>query len=449
MSSQREVVFNRTERQSAGSGLGEARAIGIKPTVRWAFCALIFSLPFELPKVGLPLEVTTLTACIFLLATLLQPRVCFRPPPRAFWCFVLYLYVYVFLIIWHSSGYRNPDLQRDQAKLLFLLFQLILMCWAACNILREDRTAKAALLTLGAACTILSVMHILGVARSATEVASNVQRLTTLGQNPNSLARHLAIGILALVGLAYGRRDAAFPARFLVWPLVILILMAIASTGARGSALALGAGLLVFTIGGKSASQRVRNILVVILAIGFCVWVFMRTDTMEQRFVRSIDEGSMSQRENLYPAAWGMFLDKPLLGWGPTINMWELGARVGDRNHPFRDTHDLLLEILTVTGVLGAVPFFMGTFLCLRAAWSGRRGREGILPLAMMAAILVANVGANLHYNKLYWLLMAYALASDSRFLHVRSRLVAMSRRSLNFSGRRLPGFAQYRTKSV
>lgn len=449
MSYQNVALPIRAQGPSVKRALLLAESCAVRPAVRWAFCALVFSIPFDLPKVGLPLEVTTLTCCIFLLATLLQPRLCFRPPPRAFWCFVLYLYVYVFLIIWHNSGYRNLDLQRDQAKLLFLLFLVILMCWAGCNILREERSAKAALLTFAASCTILAVVHLSGVARTTTEVRSNIERFSTFGQNPNTLGRHLAIGLLVLIGLAYGRRKSAFRPPFLMWPVVILILMAIASTGARGSVLALGAGLLVFTMGGKSGTQRVRNVIVVMLAVGFCIWISYRSDTMERRFVRTIDEGSMAQRENLYPAAWRMFLDRPLLGWGPTINMWELGSRVGERDHPFRDTHDLLLEILTVTGVVGAIPFFMGILLCLRAAWRARSGTEGILPLALMVAILVSNVGANLHYDKLFWLLLAYALASESRLIRSRSPRVAMPVARMNFPGSELTGFARYRTKPV
>jgi O-antigen ligase len=385
----------------------------IKRIIRWAFYILVFSLPFEMPNLGMPLEVTTFTASLFLLTTLLQPRACFRRPPRAFWWFVVYLYAYIFVIIWHSAEYQKAGAQKDQAKLLFLFLQVILMCWAGCNVMREERTAKAALLTLVAACVILAVIHISGIARTTTEVHSNVERFSTFGQNPNSLGRHLAVGLLALAGLAYGRGKVALRSPFLVWPLFALILMAIASTGSRGTVLALGAGLSVFMLGGENLNVRLRNMLVVALALGFCIWVFSRSEIMEQRFESTIGEGSLAKREDIFPAAWGMFLEKPLAGWGPTLNMWELGFRVGEPDHPFRDTHNLLLEVLTVTGVLGAVPLFAGILLCFRAAWRARGGPEGILPLAMITFIM-AYVGANLHYSKLQWLILSYALASGS-----------------------------------
>ena len=37
---------------------------------------------------------------------------------------------------------------------------------------------------------------------------------------------------------------------------------------------------------------------------------------------------NMSGRENIFPAAWEMFKDKPLIGWGPIDNKYELGTRV-------------------------------------------------------------------------------------------------------------------------
>jgi O-antigen ligase len=393
----------------------------INRTTRWAFYMLVFSLPFEMPKLGMPLEVTTFTGSFFLLTTLLQPGACFRRPPRAFWWFFIYLYVYASVSLWYITGHPF-----EVVKLLLLLIQLILMCWAGCNVMRDAASARATLLTLIAGCTVLALFQLLGIASSAVETGSDAQRFTVLGQNPNNLARMFSMGLLALVALTYGRAKSELRPSFLAWPLFGLILLALVDTGSRGSLLALGVGLLTVMSGGKTLGQRFRNVLVAVVAIGFGFWASYASETTRVRFERSIDEGSMAKREVIFPAAWQLFLDSPLIGWGPVNNTWELGSRIGELDHPSRDTHNLGLELLTATGVLGAVPFFIGTCLCILLAWKARSGTQGVLPFAMIAAIVISNMGANLLHSKLHWFVLSYVLASGIR---VRTRFRSVIRR--------------------
>src|SRR2546430_4868572 len=55
-----------------------------------------------------------------------------------------------------------------------------------------------------------------------------------------------------------------------------------------------------------------------------------------------------------------MAAERPLVGWGPVNNKYELGIRLDERIHRRRDAHNLLLEVLTATGAFGAVPFLVG-----------------------------------------------------------------------------------------
>ena len=133
---------------------------------------------------------------------------------------------------------------------------------------------------------------------------------------------------------------------------------------------------------------------------------------MWSRIEATLDKGSLAKREAIFPEAWGMFVESPVIGWGPVNNMEELGTRVGEPDHPRRDTHNIFLELLTATGLLGAIPFLGGLLLCIRTAWSARSGPQGALPLALIIAVSVANIGANLLYAKLYWFILAYVLAA-------------------------------------
>lgn len=123
------------------------------------------------------------------------------------------------------------------------------------------------------------------------------------------------------------------------------------------------------------------------------------------------------------------------MGWGPA-NQYTLAVRLGlpPRLHLTRDTHNLFLEVLTSTGLLGAIPYLLGLSMCCLAAWKARRGTEGILPAAQMAALLVGNLSGNYIMLKLQWVLLAYAMASwtylTARYSHARPPSPADLRRA-------------------
>jgi hypothetical protein len=57
--------------------------------------------------------------------------------------------------------------------------------------------------------------------------------------------------------------------------------------------------------------------------------------------------------------------------------------------------------------------------LCVRGAWRARDGPYGILPLAIMAVFLVANLSLNQVVHKPLWMFMAFAIAAERR-AHVK-----------------------------
>ena len=136
----------------------------------------------------------------------------------------------------------------------------------------------------------------------------------------------------------------------------------------------------------------------------------------------------MSGRPRIYRAAFRMFEEKPILGWGPATNYYELGRRL---NRPKRDTHNMFLWLLTEQGLAGTIPFCIGLGLCARAAWRGRRGAPGLLPLALLVASLTLNLsGTHFNFAKWFWVSLAFALASETyvRRRRTRSRLISEKR---------------------
>jgi O-antigen ligase len=132
----------------------------------------------------------------------------------------------------------------------------------------------------------------------------------------------------------------------------------------------------------------------------------------------------MAGREEIYAAAMDMIAVRPLLGWGPVRNLYELGPRVGWER---RDTHNLYLWLLTEAGFIGSAPAFAGLALCMRHAWQARKSVDGVLPLAILVTLLTINLAATFHLLKWFWIVLAFSCASGIEVTGTR-RGVGMKR---------------------
>src|SRR3989449_5052364 len=136
-----------------------------------------------------------------------------------------------------------------------------------------------------------------------------------------------------------------------------------------------------------------------------------------------------------------MAAERPLVGWGPVNNKYELGIRLDERIHRRRDAHNLLLEVLTATGAFGAVPFLVGLGLCAAGAWQARRRAHGVLALALLAGVMLANMSGKdrkstrLNSSHGYISYAVFCLKKKKSFdirrrLHVSSRVLSKTLKS-------------------
>ena len=387
----------------AASGSGRSTDL----LVQGGLLLLIASIPFEYPERTIPLEIPTLTGAVFLLATLLHPRRCYGRVPAAVIWFGAYLIVFLLAMI--AAGGEHGSLAMSE---FVVVLQGVLVLLAAGNLMQDERIATRAMVMLVGACVVRAALPFLGFARTSSVVWTGGERVSALGQNANSAAMILAAGLIALIGLAYGRGGSR--SRLVLTGLLGALLgFAVLETGSRGGLASLVGGVLVFALAAHTLRARLRNAAIAALAIALLIFGILRLPVIKNRLEDSMKTGNMAGREQLYPALWTMFLEKPALGWGPVANTYELALRIGERERPLRAAHNIVLELLTSTGVVGAVPFLMGAWLCARAAWRSRRGPHGVLPLALFCSVLISNMSGDWIAAKLIWVVLAYAFASE------------------------------------
>jgi O-antigen ligase len=404
----------------------------INPIICWTFYFFIFSLPWEWPERPIPFEIPTLIGFIYIGVTLLQPGICYRRPPIAIRLYA----VYICIVIAFCIPIKHTD---DAIKFVVLLIQIFLLMWTGYNLMRYEQIAKRALWALALSCSLISLLQVMRI--GTTEIYDYYvgSRHSVLGQNPNNLANNISLGMAAVIGIIFSQNSSRKRSLILSWLRYILLLLpalmitAILDTGSRGAILAFGLGFTAFAVRGGSLSTKIKSILVVLVVLAGLVAAIMQSPAMVSRFKRSMDENNMSGREDIFPTAWSMFKERPLAGWGPVDNMYELGRRihyVKDLNrykHSLsqrgaQDTHNMYLEILTSIGLIGAIPLFTSLILCIVAGWQARRGIQGSLPLAMVLMVLLINASGNWVASKLDFLLLAYALAGANQLVSVRPR---------------------------
>lgn len=387
--------------------------------LRWALYGFIFSLPFDAPG-RLPLELTTLTGAAFLAVTLLQPRLCYGRRPTPLWWLLGYLYAYWLAYVLGGARFTTDAVRSS----LFYIQGLMIFC-ACFNLMRDERVARRVLITLALGAGILALMTVFGIGKI---VDSDTQRATVFGQNANRAARVLCAGLLAAIGLVFGRPRVAFRPSWMVWPAAALMGLAMIMGGSRGGLVALAAGLFMFAFTGKTFGIRLRNIIVALLTIALAAWGALQSPLMQRR-IQLAAQGNLAGRQEIFPAALQLFKNRPLMGWGPS-NQYMLAVRLGlpPQLHLTRDTHNLFLEVLTSTGLAGSIPFLTGLGLCCLAAWRARRGTEGILPTAQMMALLAGNLSGNYIMLKLQWVLLAYVVASWTYLTPHRPRVTTSPR---------------------
>jgi O-antigen ligase len=220
----------------------------------------------------------------------------------------------------------------------------------------------------------------------------------------------LGVGLVALAGWVFGSGLPAPPIVAAIVPMLLLIGYEIVATGSRGGFASLMGGMTILSLRFGAFKEMVVRIGLASVLTLIILFMAMKSDYFVSRWTSSIEGGNFSKRDTLAQITWDLFLERPLLGWGPADIRRQIGRHVGKSNY---DAHNLYLYVLGETGLLGAIIYLSGLGLCVRAAWRARRGPLGPVPLALVTMVLLNNMSDTWQFRKLHWLVLAFALASE------------------------------------
>ncbi len=378
-----------------------SRAVRADRVVFSALLLYVFSIPFESVHMGVLEQFSSLSKPFGLLFALLaiglgQAR---RLDRAVAWSLWAYIAVYI-----GSTMFQDPSYSTEIIKRLIQFVQLSVSFWLIVSNVKDRSRARTVVLTLMLACTLAAVLHLTGFA--ANHVHDS--RVAAFNDNPNDTGYTMAIGALCAIGISMWR-DIPVWARRLSYLSLPITLLSLVTTGSRGATMAFVVGGIAYTLVGGTLPNRIRRLalaMIPLLVLGFLV---VRTEQSKNRLQSTFLEGQVGPRQQIFPTAVEMVLEKPITGWGPVTHLQVLGDRLSFGGE--RDTHNLYLWLLTEVGLLGSVPFFLFLWICMRGGWRSRACIEGSCINAVLLAGLAMNITGTYRNSKLFWLSLALALS--------------------------------------
>ena len=346
---------------------------------------------------------------------LIEWRRYFRSFPSAFWLVVWYLGVFALSELWIPSFL---DLKFHYAEMT--LIQMAVLFLISVNLF-EDADFRGPLLAFyGWWTSLVAGGMLLGI--FGARLADDEGRSSLMGLDPNAAAALFGLGAVCILGdfqISTSKRlSVRLFAALLAVPTLIL---AILQTGSRGGLLALIAGILGLVVCGSKATRMKRSLIAVAAAgvLGMLILrEFQQGTEAASRLSKSWNDGDTAGRTEIFDAAWPMFLERPLLGYGGANNYFTLGRRLnyasGSGDLYYRGTHNLYLAVLTEVGLVGAVPFLCALLYALWSGWLYGRRTGDARPFGLMCALFTINSSLTTHEDKVFWIVLAAAVACGS-----------------------------------
>jgi O-antigen ligase len=285
----------------------------------------------------------------------------------------------------------------SEVELTYWAYPLTLVVIAmTINSLHGVRLIGIAMLVGAAVSVLVGLAN--GSATAGAEAAS-LERFTAGGADPNTQAAGYLAAICVTAGLlGVVRRSGA---RIAVIAAAMLVTFGFFATQSRGGIVGLGVAALVALIVTPRYRARILG-LIAVVAVGLGAFL-SSNDAAFQRLTDA--EGAGNEREDIWTVAWQIFLDHPLLGTG-LQSFQAVSPRYVLDSGPLANVrliaesphlvHNIFLELLAETGIVGLALFTFVVIACLRASWLAARrfdalGRNDYANLAR--AVMVATVG--------------------------------------------------------
>jgi O-antigen ligase len=394
----------RLDAPNAQNRMGRDRVAGPIPIpLSLSFLLFVFTIPLEIVNVSLdlgPISLSRFTGFLFFAVSLLYSKRCYSDRPSAIYWFLGYLAVSVAVGVSGSSG----GYALSASVLTFI--QLFVFFLIASNLLKNANYTKLVLLVYAIGVAVLALAIRFGLFGLSPITGD---RLTVAGYNQNNLGMILSVAVVLFLGFVLDRNSKVPAIKAVLLVLAMVVLESMIKTGSRTAFAIMIIGLSCYAW--PSALTRKRKILMIVmisLALLSAGYMLISDTGFASRWQSTISEGDSSGRDVIYAVAYGMFLERPIFGWGAGTGVAELAGRLNEGAE--RAVHNMILGLLLEVGIFGSIFFLAGLWLCGRSAWRSRKGVLGTMPLALFLMVFVFQQSQPYLETKTFWLILSLSI---------------------------------------
>lgn len=270
----------------------------------------------------------------------------------------------------------------------------------------RPKVLEKGLILLAVGSISLSILYFFGIGVEYSNMDHfNHGRISIFGDNANVIGLRMCIAILVITSLLYENRLNVSNFRFLLAPFLLSMFMLLINTGSRVSfvAIILSFALYLFIL----EIGKLKKVILYLLSIAlsyFLIFPFLiKSETLLFRLLQSFYESDLSNRDILWIELYQTINDHSIVGIGKTGYTYLFGNQ---------SPHNVIIEVLVYTGIIGALIFFIFMYNLLSGTYWFSRSTDNKITFVLLVPVFGLILSGQIFDQKFVWILFSYMVSS-------------------------------------
>jgi O-antigen ligase len=299
----------------------------------------------------------------------------------------------------------------------FTWLQNIVLLWLLLNhAARDPAGLERALVWFAVGAGVFAVLYFGGVAVETAEDG----RVRLFGDNSNAIGLRQVMAMSIIVWSAVRNPAGLGKARFVLLPLLPVMLQLTAESGSRVAFLSLAIIAVAMVVAYRGRTW-IGTVLVSLTLAGAAYGGWMAvvsSETMMRRLEKTVETGTLGGRDAIWGNLVPIVQEHPVFGVGETGFQEEWTRRYGTG---VSSPHNVFLEVQIYAGVVGLILFVVFLSRVVKRALDVWRTERQMLPLLLLVPVAGTLMSGQVLAVKVMWCVFGYAAARAGRTSGTRS----------------------------